>query len=155
MHFFRTFPKVVSAKGYWNDWLVFWGKMESIPPKKYSYIPKPIADRGVDPRVLGGLKIGPTAAARHPPPRPTELLKQLWAVFQQFGEILDICARPKKQSLRGQAWVVPRLGLAWAWAWPQKWTGSKGRDVNFQMRDDLGLEPGQKLKAHPTGICIF
>nr|WJH19456.1 U1/U2 small nuclear ribonucleoprotein U1A2B-1 [Euglena gracilis] len=37
-----------------------------------------------------------------------ELLKQLWAVFQQFGEILDICARPKKQSLRGQAWVVFR-----------------------------------------------
>lgn len=34
-----------------------------------------------------------------------ELLKALWAVFQQFGEILDICARPKKQSLRGQAWI--------------------------------------------------
>jgi len=37
-----------------------------------------------------------------------ELLKALWAVFQQFGEILDICARPKKQSLRGQAWIVFR-----------------------------------------------
>ena len=37
-----------------------------------------------------------------------ELIKSLWAVFQQFGEILDICARPKKQTLRGQAWVVFR-----------------------------------------------
>eukprot|EP00995_Heteronema_vittatum_P007257 NODE_2399_length_791_cov_245.556604_g1670_i0.p1 GENE.NODE_2399_length_791_cov_245.556604_g1670_i0~~NODE_2399_length_791_cov_245.556604_g1670_i0.p1 ORF type:complete len:218 (-),score=71.14 NODE_2399_length_791_cov_245.556604_g1670_i0:79-732(-) len=37
-----------------------------------------------------------------------ELIKSLWAIFQQFGEILDICARPKKQNLRGQAWIVFR-----------------------------------------------
>eukprot|EP01006_Ploeotia_vitrea_P030339 TRINITY_DN62801_c0_g3_i1.p2 TRINITY_DN62801_c0_g3~~TRINITY_DN62801_c0_g3_i1.p2 ORF type:complete len:214 (-),score=9.70 TRINITY_DN62801_c0_g3_i1:1407-2048(-) len=37
-----------------------------------------------------------------------ELIKSLWALFQQYGEILDICARPKCQKLRGQAWVVFR-----------------------------------------------
>lgn len=64
-----------------------------------------LSQRPITPRRTSAT-FAPTFAPRHAmPPAWSELRKALYAMFSQFGKILDVVAL-KTLRMRGQAWVV-------------------------------------------------